>query len=409
MLLTQEYEHLGEILVPHIITFVNQFDGYPNELDYYLITVPLSRDVLRLDCLLTVILAAHGLTGVRWGNIDGPGPGAWLAYLLTTGWQRHLKHPHYYVVLSDEKYRVYNWWQHFGTYNLEAMYPTPGLETFFVLFYNTKSIKIDAAMNPTGCRAYCYYCSKELLDTDCASPADCLQRGTNMVEAGLNKGSNVKWLVLREDIKLGPDLNKSGFIAAPCHWPFFARHQEGNECVVMSTQDAALRFSVSALNSSVLAATIGLYKDRKHRLPRIHWSKVDSHYEDVTTRHVVYPLRIFPFFQIANKSQTSLKLITADGVKTKKPAVDLYLTPFDLASWTGTLVLLFVVTGTIIAVLTKQRGYESARRMLRRGLFWIYSALLEQPDSANFSSSRTTALAACQLDSSCLRYSCAAR
>ena len=392
VILTQEYEPLGQIHVPHKILRVNIFEGYPTELEYTGITLPLSRDVLHFDCLVTVILAAHGIRGPRWGKIYGADNGAWVAYLLTTGWQRHLKHPQYYVILSAEAYRTEkDWWQNFGLRNLERLFPTPGLETFFVLFYNMKGARSDTTMKPRGCRAYCYYCSSaELLDTDCATAAECLQLGTNMAEAQLDKGRNVKWLVLREDIKLGPAFNKSGFTTAPCHWPFFARRQGShNECAVLSTQEAALSFSVSALNSTVLATKMGHYNDRKHRLPRIHWSTADSYYEDVATADVVYPLRIFPF-DTSNQSQTSLKLITADGVRTKKPSVDLYLTPFDLASWTGTLVLLIIVTGTVIAVLTKQRGYDSTRRMLRRALFWISSALLEQPDDSNFSRSRTT-------------------
>ena len=46
-------------------------------------------------------------------------------------------------------------------------------------------------------------------------------------------------------------------------------------------------------------------------------------------------------------------------------------------------------TSLIVTVVSKRRGYKSIFGMLKRALLWIYSALREQPDDSNFSTSRT--------------------
>lgn len=87
-----------------------------------------------------------------------------------------------------------------------------------------------------------------------------------------------------------------------------------------------------------------------------------------------------------NPSQTGLKLITADGVRKKKPATHLYLTPFDLAPWMGTFVLALGLAGLITAVSRVKcfLGDDSEWDMLKRGLSppnWSNPI----PDDANFS------------------------
>ena len=98
-------------------------------------------------------------------------------------------------------------------------------------------------------------------------------------------------------------------------------------------------------------------------------------------------MSILPFLTV-NQTRRSLKLITADAVRAKALAIDIYLTPFDISTWVAVVVLVFGGTSLIVTAVSKRRGYKSTVGMLKRALLWIYSALLEQPDDSNFSTSR---------------------
>ena len=131
------------------------------------------------------------------------------------------------------------------------------------------------------------------------------------------------------------------------------------------------------------------YFEVQHVLPRMQWSFVASFSERLHPNGIVCPLQLLPFSTV-NQSRTSIKLITADEVRAKRILIDLYLTPFDMLSWLGTSVLLIGGTSLVVTLLTNGRGYKSPWSMLKLGVFWLYSTLVEQPEDGNFSGSTTT-------------------
>ena len=260
------------------------------------------------------------------------------------------------------------------------------------LFYDldAKLAAQQDVMSPVGTRVVCHYCPQLAQDAHCAGATECLSIGKAMLEEWADGGKNVYWVAAKHDFfKEGEHSNAEGFSGARCHWPFLTRSSRRGACVEESTADAALGFSLGSLNLTLQAMTVKHYRQTKFLLPRIQWSYVDYHYDYEVLRGIVSPLHIIPFATV-NQSRTSLKLITSDGVRPKTPAVDLYLSPFDLPSWFCTLVLIFGATSLVIAVLTRRRGHKSPLLMLKHGMFWISSALLEQPDDSNFSTSATT-------------------
>ena len=135
-----------------------------------------------------------------------------------------------------------------------------------------------------------------------------------------------------------------------------------------------MEYIVGCLNYSLLVVPVVQMKWLRY--PGIAWSEMDLWMERVTMAQHILQLQIYPI-RSDNKSKTSLKFITSDGIKYNIPSLSMFMQPLDTALWlTAIGFLVFVML--IIALVRKIGEGRSLANSLRWTVFWLYGAMVDQ-------------------------------
>ena len=219
----------------------------------------------------------------------------------------------------------------------------------------------------------CEYCPNIQTEILCSDIVECInatQRGHR--QNVLPIGTEVTWDVKRNE--RGQFLEEDGPKAEVLSQCLYPRRQSHQDCASIPS-DSLLNYITGSLNGSKMSTNhMGEFE---FRIPTINWSEDDNSIEDLMlSTEAVAPLQVYPMFS-PNRSRTSLRFITAEGVQQEIPSVATYTQPFGLWTWVIG-ILGFAAIMALMTSVIKAKARSGPIKQMGATLFWMYGTLMDQ-------------------------------
>ena len=217
----------------------------------------------------------------------------------------------------------------------------------------------------------CEHCVRLQRNITCSSVETCLTRTELTYQWTAQGGKAITWGFLPSDFR--PLRNGTQRFTTFQHC-LYRREQHNLDCATFP-KHAMMNYIVGGLNNTLMAPT-DRFSMQNLRRPGIAWSEDDLWMERVAVTRDILQIQVYPM-RSENKSRTSLRFITADGVEYRIPSLSMYTQPLDTALWLGSLGF-FILAILMIALVGKVAEGTSPVVSAQWSMFWLYGAVVEQ-------------------------------
>ena len=271
----------------------------------------------------------------------------------------------WYILKQRYSFLVVNY-EASGQLSDKTSFAEMGGNHFVVLKYQVrKGREMEAYTTLESVTTVCEHCLRHNRTKICSDVSECLRLVGQAHQEMEDDGRNVNWIVQRSAKLHGTGRRNPG------HYYCIRLKQAQYGRCTQSLEAAFLNYITGSLNESVT----GIPESGQSR-PIISWSEDSLVLEDFGSIHLL-PLNFYPMVH-PNESVTSLKFITADGVNRRVPYYAVCTAPLDLGTWVGALGLFFILLSLVTATTKSDKPEVPAGNIMRWGLFWVYSVLLDQ-------------------------------
>lgn len=266
----------------------------------------------------------------------------------------------YSFVLADSKFLIGD-----TTAMTEA-----GGNIFAVLKYQVRTdTKMAVYSTLESVTTVCEHCLRLEETQMCSDIPQCLDSVDKAHHEMADDGRNVNWGYYR----LYPYYPDPGRRRPGLYYCMKPEDGEHGGCTT-SLEDALFNYITESLNKSVTGTSI--HDIQRLTRPVVSWSE-DNAGTEVSATNWIVPLDFYPM-RSPDESVTSLKFITADGVHQRVPYFAVYTQPLDLTTWAVVPGLLLLLLAVVLMTTKSDNPRVDAGNVMRWGLFWLHSVLLDQ-------------------------------
>ena len=202
----------------------------------------------------------------------------------------------------------------------------------------------------------CHPCLMTEHAFSCSKLEDCFWAMEHAYRVITEGGRSIRWPILPQ-----PESQLTGTYS-PLHEACFFPGKVV-DCQGLYAKNILMDYMLGSLNRSALG--IPLESATSWRLtPFIGWSEDDAAIEEIALIRIS-PLHIFPVYS-PNKTKTSLRFITSDGIYQRNPSLYMYIQPLDHTIWLWTgLTFILVIMVVVGGSMTREGGGSSGCTALK--------------------------------------------